>query len=49
MSVGSFLFLKEQIKGIINVFASRGLCLIVDHLFLSRTFADKDTFTVLPE
>jgi hypothetical protein len=32
-----------------NVFASRGLCLIVAHLLLSRTFANKDAFTVLPE
>ena len=32
-----------------NVFASRGLCLIVVHLLLSRTFADKDAFTVFPE
>jgi hypothetical protein len=30
-----------------NVLASRGLCLTFAHLFLSRTFAYKDTFTVL--
>jgi hypothetical protein len=32
-----------------NMFSSRGLCLTFAHLFLSRTFADKNTFTVLPD